>query len=118
MEHAVRQTYLTLCVITHNLGKGEIMTKTWNEFSSARISKMSRKDLEFHELLSQQYQIATQILGARKKRDLTQLELAQLSGVQQADISRIENGQSFPTTETLAKLLLALQAKVKIELVS
>ena len=79
---------------------------------------MSRKDLEFHELLSQQYQIATQILGARKKRNLTQLELAQLSGVQQADISRIENGQSFPTTETLAKLLLALQAKVKIEVVS
>ena len=61
------------------------MTKTWNEFSSARISKMSRKDLEFHELLSQQYQIATQILGARKRRNLTQLELAQLSGVQQAD---------------------------------
>ena len=94
------------------------MTKTWNEFSSARISKMSRKDLEFHELLSQQYQIATQILSARKQRNLTQLELALLSGVQQADISRIENGQSFPTTETLAKLLLALQAKVKIELVS
>jgi len=118
MEHAVRQTYLTLCVITHNLGEGEIVAKTWNEFSSARISKMSRKDLEFQELLSQQYQIATQILGARKQRDLTQLELAKLSGVQQADISRIENGQSFPTTETLAKLLLALQAKVKIELVS
>ena len=118
MEQTVSKTYLTLCVITHYFGKGEIMTKTWNEFSAARISKMSRKDLEFHELLSQQYQIATQILGARKQRDLTQLELAKLSGVQQADISRIENGQSFPTTETLAKLLLALQAKVKIELVS
>ena len=109
---------MTLCVITHNLEKGEFMTKTWSEYSSARISKMSRNDLEFHELLSQQFQIATQIFGARKQRNLTQLELAQLSGVQQADISRIENGQSFPTTETLAKLLLALQAKVKIELVS
>ena len=62
--------------------------------------------------------LVAQVLAARKQRNLTQLELAQLSGVQQADISRIENGQSFPTTETLAKLLQALQAKVKIELVS
>ena len=95
-----------------------MMKKTWSDYSTTRIAKMSRKDLEFHELLSQQYQIASQILAARKQRNLTQLELAQLSGVQQADISRIENGQSFPTTETLAKLLQALQAKVKIELVS
>ena len=95
-----------------------MMKKTWSDFSNARIAKMSRMDLEFHELLSQQYQIASQILAARKQRNLTQLELAHLSGVQQADISRIENGQSFPTTETLAKLLQALQAKVKIELVS
>ena len=94
------------------------MKKTWSDYSGVRIAKMSRKDLEFHELLSQQYQIASQILAARKQRNLTQLELAHLSGVQQADISRIENGQSFPTTETLAKLLQALQAKVKIELVS
>jgi len=95
-----------------------MMKNTWNGYSSARIAKMSRKDLELHELLSQQYQIASQVLAARKQRNLTQIELAQLSGVQQADISRIENGQSFPTTETLAKLLQALQAKVKIELVS
>ena len=94
------------------------MKNIWTDYSGARISKMSRKNLEFHELLSQQYQIASQILAARKQRNLTQLELAHLSGVQQADISRIENGQSFPTTETLAKLLQALQAKVKIELVS
>jgi hypothetical protein len=94
------------------------MKNTWADYSGARIAKMSHKDLEFHELLSQQYQIASQILAARKQRNLTQLELAHLSGVQQTDISRIENGQSFPTTETLAKLLQALQAKVKIELVS
>ena len=94
------------------------MKNTWTDYAGARIAKMSRKELEFHDLLSQQYQIASQILAARKQRNLTQLELAQLSGVQQADISRIENGQSFPTTETLAKLLQALQAKVKIELVS
>lgn len=93
------------------------MTKTWNEYSNTRIAKMSCKDLEFHNLLRQQYQIASQVLGARKQRNLTQLELAQRSGVQQGDISRIENGQSFPTTETLAKLLQALQARVKIELV-
>ena len=108
---------VTLCVITHTLKQGEKMTKTWNEYSNTRIAKMSRKDLEFHNLLRQQYQIASQVLGARKQRNLTQLELAHLSGVQQADISRIENGQSFPTTETLAKLLQALQARVKIELV-
>lgn len=94
------------------------MANKWDEYGAKRLNKMSPGAQEFHNSLSHQFQIATQIMQARKQRELTQMELASLSGVQQADISRIENGQMFPTTETLSRLLSALNAKVSIELVS
>lgn len=94
------------------------MTNKWDEYATKRRGKVSPGVQEFHNSLSHQYQIAAQIMQARKLRELTQVELASLSGVQQADISRIENGQMFPTTETLSRLLSALNAKVSIELVS
>jgi transcriptional regulator with XRE-family HTH domain len=46
---------------------------------------------------------------ARKRRGLTQVELADLSGVEQTQISRIEKGRvGRPRWETVAKLSRAL----------
>jgi transcriptional regulator with XRE-family HTH domain len=44
------------------------------------------------------------IYAARKVRSLRQSDLAELSGIAQADISRIERGQIAPTTPTVLKL--------------
>ncbi|MFL5871869.1 MAG: helix-turn-helix domain-containing protein [Solirubrobacterales bacterium] len=44
------------------------------------------------------------LLQQRLASGLTQKELAGASGVDQADISRIERGESNPTTETLDAL--------------
>ena len=53
---------------------------------------------------------------ARKARNLRQSDLAELSGVAQADISRIERGQIAPTVATLLKLADALGAQIQFVL--
>lgn len=56
------------------------------------------------------------IYGARKARNLRQTDLAEFSGVTQADISRIERGQVAPTTQTLLKLTAALGVEIQFVL--
>jgi transcriptional regulator with XRE-family HTH domain len=52
--------------------------------------------------------LSSQFLVARQARGLTQAQLAQESGIDQAEISRIEAGQSNPTLKTLSSLTYAL----------
>jgi transcriptional regulator with XRE-family HTH domain len=47
-------------------------------------------------------------------RGLTQRELADLSGVRQADISRIERGAGNPTESTLQRLAAALDRRLEL----
>jgi transcriptional regulator with XRE-family HTH domain len=44
---------------------------------------------------------------ARTERGLTQVQLAEISGIEQSNISAIEMGRRAPTAETLHRLLLA-----------
>lgn len=50
----------------------------------------------------------------RKERHLTQKQLAAASGINQAEISRIECGQTNPTASTLAALLAPLGARLGV----
>lgn len=60
-------------------------------------------------LLRTRYRLARELLDARRKRGLTQDQLAELTGIDQADISRIEAGAANPTLETLAAVAVALE---------
>ena len=52
--------------------------------------------------------------AARKARSLTQPALSQLTGIQQAEISRIERGVGNPTTTTLLRLADALGLRLAL----
>jgi DNA-binding XRE family transcriptional regulator len=56
--------------------------------------------------------LAREVFELRKAAGLTQRQLAAKSGVQQADISRIEVGDANPTLATIAALAYALGAQV------
>ncbi len=56
--------------------------------------------------------LGLQFRDARAQRGLTQVELARLSGIPQADISRIERGAGNPTETTLQRLAVALGYRV------
>jgi transcriptional regulator with XRE-family HTH domain len=49
----------------------------------------------------------TAVRRARAERGLTQVQLAEISGVEQSNISAIENGRRAPSAETLHRLLRA-----------
>jgi len=64
------------------------------------------------EVMRQRYYRGGQIAALRKRHNLTQPALAKRSGVEQADLSRIERGLGNPTEETLAKVARALGVRL------
>lgn len=62
----------------------------------------------------ERFRLAAELMEARKARGLTQSQLASASGVQQADISRIERGEIEPRASTLARLLAPLGRRISI----
>ena len=61
------------------------------------------------------YRLAREVFELRKARRMTQRQLAEKSGIQQAEISRIEAGNSNPTLSTIAVLAYALEAELSLE---
>ena len=57
-------------------------------------------------------QLGSIIREERIQRNLTQKELAELTGTGQKTISRIENGNEGATLETVFKLLAVLQLQI------
>lgn len=55
---------------------------------------------------------AGRLKGLRKKKGLSQAELAQLMGVHFAQVSRYERGETKPNSEAIAKLANALDTTV------
>ena len=54
---------------------------------------------------------------ARIAQNLTQKELAERTGINQADISKLENGNANPSLRTLQRLAAGMGMQVKIEFV-
>ncbi len=62
-------------------------------------------------------QIKRMMIDARLEKNMTQKQLAEVSGVRQSNISRIENGACTPTLTTLCEIASALGKKLKISMV-
>lgn len=79
------------------------------------------KDPEFKaewDALEPERQIMRAIVEGRDERELTQKQLAELTGITQADISRLENGTGNPSLRTLKRLADGLGKTLKVEFVS
>lgn len=92
------------------------MAKAFAEYDRERRAEMSPEGLEAVRIFDAAYAFGRVIFDARKARHLRQSDLAELSGIAQADISRIERGQIAPTTPTLLKLAEALGAQIQFVL--
>ena len=73
-----------------------------------------RTQKELREEIQERQALGAQLAAARAKRALTQQMLAERSGLQQAEISRIERGLGNPTTTTLMRLLDALEYELTL----
>ncbi len=94
------------------------MAKTFDEYMRERRATMGPEGREAERIFRAAYAFGQLIYSARKARNLRQSDLAELSGVAQADISRIERGMIAPTVATLIKLTDALGAQIQLVLTS
>ena len=69
------------------------------------------------DALEPERQIMRAIIEGRDERDLTQKQLAEVTGIAQADISRFENGTGNPSLRTLKRLAEGLGMSLKVEFV-
>ncbi len=70
-----------------------------------------------YELLEPEYQVTRAIIQARKTQNLTQQDLAERTGIDRSDISKLENGSANPSLRTLKRLADGLGMKLKISFV-
>lgn len=70
------------------------------------------------DALEPERQIMRAIIEGREERDLTQKQLAEATGITQADISRFENGTGNPSLRTLKRLADGLGMNLKVEFIS
>lgn len=68
-----------------------------------------------YETMQPEYEAIRAVIAARLESRMTQKELAEKTGIRQSNISRIENGSSSPTVETLARIAAGLGKRLKIE---
>jgi len=76
----------------------------------ARFSKALEKQLQDEYEIT--FSLGQLLLTRRQELQLSQSELADETGIPQADISRIECGKSNPTIKTVEKILDALDLKL------
>jgi DNA-binding XRE family transcriptional regulator len=79
------------------------------------------KDPEFRaewEALEPERQIIRAIIEGREEKHMTQKQLAEATGIAQADISRLESGTANPSLRTLKRLAAGMGMALKVEFVS
>lgn len=70
-----------------------------------------------YEAIQPEMDVIRAIVEARTSQNLTQKELAQRTGINQADISKLENGTRNPSVNLLKRLADGMGMMLKIEFV-
>jgi ribosome-binding protein aMBF1 (putative translation factor) len=90
------------------------MARSYGDSTAARRSRVAPGVEADRAVFVQAYDVAMQVVELREKHGLTQAQLAELSGIDQGDISRIERGSTSPTARTLQRVADALGADVRL----
>lgn len=70
-----------------------------------------------YDALEPEFQVIRAMIEARNNQHLTQQQLADRTGIDRADISRLESGNANPSLKLLKRLADGLGMSVKIEFV-
>lgn len=84
------------------------------------FKEREKRDPEFKKALKEskiEFEIASSMIDARLKANLTQKDLAKITGIDQANISKIENGEGNPTIKKLMKLAKGMNAELSIKFI-
>lgn len=70
-----------------------------------------------YDALEPEFAIIQAMIDARKTAGLTQKQLAERTGIAQADISRLENGNANPSLKTLQRLAKGMGMRMQIQFI-
>ncbi|MBQ8038273.1 MAG: helix-turn-helix transcriptional regulator [Lachnospiraceae bacterium] len=87
--------------------------KTWNDYKEhvKKIDSASGRDLTEIE---EQAKIISAVIEQRNALGLSQRDLAEICGIPQSSVARIESFQTTPNLATLLKILRALGLKLAV----
>ena len=91
------------------------MSNKFDDFLAEQLKDPKVK--KEYDALESKYALIESIILARKEKNLTQKELSELTGITQADLTIIENGNANPSLNTLLKLANGLGKKLQVSLV-
>ena len=99
---------------------GHFLADYAKQEEKADILQEQLKDPEFKKEwddIQPEMDVIRAMIDARIEQNLTQKELAARTGIDQADISKLENGTRNPSLKLLKKLASGLGMQLKIEFV-
>jgi len=89
------------------------MSNSFDDFLKEQL-----QDAEFraeYEALEPEFAIMQAMIDARKATGMTQKQLAEATGINQADISKLERGSANPSIRTLQRLAAGMGMRLKLE---
>ena len=96
-------------------GKDEEAMKTLNEMLENQMQ--DEKFRKEYEEMQPEFDVIRAIVDARTSQNLTQKELSERTGINQADISKLENGTRNPSVSLLKRLAEGMGMVLKIEFI-
>jgi ribosome-binding protein aMBF1 (putative translation factor) len=94
--------------------RGGDMTRSFEEASATHRARLPVETRRDGTVFEQTYRLAVQVMERRELLGLTQIELADKTGIDQGDISRIERGSIFPNEKTLLRFADVLGAEWRL----
>ena len=91
------------------------MNTNFNDFLKDQLSDPEIK--AEYDALEPEFAMIQAMIDTRKGTGITQKQLAEITGIAQGDISKLENGSANPSLRTLQRLAAGMGMKLKIEFV-
>jgi predicted transcriptional regulator len=85
---------------------------TFDEYKDKKLKDPSFK--KAYDELGPEYEIIKALIEARSEKNLTQKQLADLTGIPQAHISRLENGNYNPSLKFLKRVAEGLGKELHV----
>lgn len=89
--------------------------KSLKEFKEEQMQ--SSEFVREYEAIQPELDVIRAIVDARTSQNLTQKQLAERTGINQADISKLENGTRNPSVNLLKRLAEGMDMILKIEFI-
>ena len=86
----------------------------WNKVKKEILR--NKEAFREYKRLEPKYRLISQLIGARIKKGLTQIQLAERIGTKQSAIARIESGSANPSFDFLERLTSAMGKELNIQI--